>query len=70
VLTVVNLAPDRARTGTLHLDLADLWLDPGRPYDVEDLVTGDVERWTGDTTLIRIDPAVRPALILHIREQR
>ena len=70
VLTVVSLAPDRARTGTVHLDLADLWLDPGRPYEVEDLVTGDVELWTGDTMVIRIDPEVLPARILYIREQR
>ncbi|MBI2763412.1 MAG: alpha-1,4-glucan--maltose-1-phosphate maltosyltransferase [Chloroflexi bacterium] len=70
VLTIVSLAPDEIRSGTLHLDLADLWLDPLRSYEVEDLVSGSVERWTGDEIPIVIDPAILPARVLHIRGRR
>ncbi|MES2210854.1 MAG: alpha-1,4-glucan--maltose-1-phosphate maltosyltransferase [Chloroflexota bacterium] len=69
ILTIVSLAPSEARTGMLHLDLADLWLDGRQPYEVVDLLTGQVEHWTGDVIPIEIDPAVGPARILHIPGQ-
>ncbi len=69
VLTIVSLDPRTTRTGTLELDLGELWLDPQRPYEVEDLVSGEVERWHGRTIPIEIDPATLPARVLHIRGQ-
>ncbi len=69
ILTIVGLAPNDVRSGTLHLDLADLWLDSQRAYEVEDLIDGGVERWEGDRITIEIDPSKLPARVLHIRGQ-
>ncbi len=69
ILTIVSLDPHAVRSGTLRLDLGELWLDPQRPFEVEDLITGTVERWTGDRIPLEIDPAVLPARVLHIRGQ-
>ncbi len=69
ILTIVSLDPKATRIGTLELDLGELWLDPQRPYEVEDLIDGGVERWQGSTITIEIDPGMLPARVLHIRGQ-
>ena len=69
ILTIVSLDPSGARSGTLELDLDELWLDAQRPYEVEDLVHGGVERWQGSRIHVAIDPARLPARVLHIRGQ-
>ncbi|MEK6719106.1 MAG: alpha-1,4-glucan--maltose-1-phosphate maltosyltransferase [Chloroflexota bacterium] len=67
ILTIVSLDPSRVRSGTLHLDLADLWLDAQRSYEVEDLIDGGIEHWEGDRITIEIDPERLPARVLCIR---
>ena len=69
ILTIVSLAPGEVRRGTLELDTADLWLDPERPIEAEDLVSGKVEIWRGRRIAIEIDPAVLPARVFHLRAQ-
>ncbi|MEO5919303.1 MAG: alpha-1,4-glucan--maltose-1-phosphate maltosyltransferase [Candidatus Limnocylindrales bacterium] len=69
ILTIVSLAPGEVRRGTLELDLADLWLDPERRIEVEDLLSGKVETWKGSRIAIEIDPAILPARVLHLRAQ-
>ncbi|MEO8207495.1 MAG: alpha-1,4-glucan--maltose-1-phosphate maltosyltransferase [Chloroflexota bacterium] len=69
VLTIVNLAPNEVRRGTLELNTADLWLDPARPMQVEDLVSGKLETWEGSRIEIEIDPAILPARVFHLRAQ-
>ncbi len=50
----------------MHLDLADIGLDPGARFEVEDLVTGTVWEW-GASNYVRLDAFTRPAHILHVR---
>jgi starch synthase (maltosyl-transferring) len=69
ILTIVSLDPSQVRRGTLVLDTYDLWLDPGRPIEAEDLLTGDIHRFDGNRLEIEIDPAGTPARILRIRRQ-
>ena len=69
VLTIVSLAPNKVLRGTLELDTADLWLDPERPIEAEDLVGGKVEIWKGRRIAIEIDPAILPARVFHLRAQ-
>ncbi len=66
ILTIVSLDPVEVRSGVLNVDLAELWLDPDRPYEVEDLIDGGVERWKGSEIPITIDPAGVPARVLRI----
>ena len=58
-----------AWSGTLELDTDDLWLDPRRVIEVEDLLDGGVERLDGNRLAIVVDPARTPARVLHIRGQ-
>jgi starch synthase (maltosyl-transferring) len=69
ILTIVSLDPSEVRRGTLELDTYDLWLDPARPIEAEDLLTGEVLRFTGNRLPVEIDPASVPARILQIRGQ-
>ena len=69
ILTIVSLDPSQVRRGTLELDTYDLWLDPGRPIEAEDLLSGDVLRFDGNRLSLEIDPAGTPARILHVRGQ-
>ena len=69
VLVVVNLDPSNAHSATLHLDLGLLGLSWDRPYQAEDLLTGEIYRWWGATPWVRLDPlAGQVAHILTLRE--
>lgn len=70
ILTIVNLGPEQTRSGTLDLNTFDLWLDPARPIEVEDLLSGTVEHWSGNQIAVEVDPKVMPARVLHLRGQR
>ncbi len=69
IVTIVSLDPSEVRRGTLELDTYDLWLDPARPIEAEDLLTGEVLRFDSNRLTLELDPAAVPARILHIREQ-
>jgi starch synthase (maltosyl-transferring) len=67
VLTIVSLAPNEVRKGTLHLDLTALGLDDAGKVIVEDLIRGGIETWAGADIEIAIDPAILPARVLHVQ---
>jgi starch synthase (maltosyl-transferring) len=67
VLTVVNLDPDQTRSATLELPLEELGLDPQRAFEAVDLLGGKTLVWQGPHSRVELDPAVCPALILHLR---
>ncbi|MDM7917514.1 MAG: alpha-1,4-glucan--maltose-1-phosphate maltosyltransferase [Candidatus Eisenbacteria bacterium] len=66
VLAVVNLDPRNAQSGWLHFPLEPLRLDPRRPFAVEDLLEGTRTLWQGKRNLVRLDPALGPAMIARI----
>jgi starch synthase (maltosyl-transferring) len=68
VLTVVSLDPTASHAATLELQTNDLWLDPARPIEAEDLLTGEVLRFDGNRLAIETGPTA-PARILHLRGQ-
>src|SRR5207244_344141 len=67
ILTVVNLDPHYPQSGWVDLPLADLGLPAGRPYQVEDLLTGMKFTWSGPRNYLRLDPAALPAHILALQ---
>jgi starch synthase (maltosyl-transferring) len=73
VLTVVNLDPHLARSGTLELPLADLGIDSERPFEVVDLLAGTTALWQGPHNRVELDPATCPAAIFslspHLRSE-
>ncbi len=67
ILAVVSLDSQRKRAGTVELPLRELGIDEGRPYEMVNLIDGSVQVWHGSANRIEIDPAICPALILHVR---
>jgi starch synthase (maltosyl-transferring) len=67
VLTVVNLDPWVTQEATLTLDLALLGVPGDRPYEAYDELTRQSFTWWGPSPYVRLDPAVEPAHVLHLR---
>ncbi|MDX2375550.1 alpha-1,4-glucan--maltose-1-phosphate maltosyltransferase [Microbacterium sp. LRZ72] len=69
IIVIANVDPHSARQTTVHLDTRIWGVTPGEPYEVEDLVTGEVWTWT-DHNFVRLDAFWEPVHILHVRSAR
>jgi starch synthase (maltosyl-transferring) len=69
VIVVANVDPHSARETTVHLDTTIWGIEPGTPFEVEDLITGAVWTWT-DHNFVRLDAFAEPVHILHVKESR
>jgi len=69
ILVVVNLSPHHVHSGWLELDLADLGVDPDRPFQVHDLLTDAHYLWQGQRNYIEVNPHSAPAHIFRIRRR-
>ena len=69
IIVVANVDPHSVRQTTVHLDTLAWGVEPGAPYEVEDLVTGSVWTWT-DHNFVRLDAFTEPVHILHVKGQR
>lgn len=67
VLVVVNLDQENARSGWTDLDLGELGLAPGEPFEVEDLLMGAVFSWVGAANFVQLHPAEAPAHVFRVR---
>jgi starch synthase (maltosyl-transferring) len=67
LLVVVNLDPHRVQESTLHLPLELLGVAEDEPFEMEDVLTGEVFRWRGRRTYVRLDPSERVAHVLRVR---
>jgi starch synthase (maltosyl-transferring) len=67
VLVVVNLDPHHVQSGFVHLDLAELGLQDGVNFRVEDRLTGDVHPWRGSSNFVMLDPYRQPAHVFTLR---
>ena len=56
ILAFVNLDPHHVQSGWSDLDLGALGLDPERPFQVEDLLTGARYVWQGARNFVELDP--------------
>lgn len=70
LLVVVNLDPLHPQAGWVDLDCGLLGIDETRPYEVHDLLTDAVYTWQGRANFVRLDPAIVPAHIFRIRQDR
>ena len=69
VIVVVNVDPHSVRQTTVHLDTREWGVEPGAPFEVEDLLTGAVWTWT-DHDFVRLDAYGEPVHILRVRRPR
>lgn len=65
VLVVVNLDPFFTQEGTLRLDVTELGLNPGEPFEVHDMVTGETYTW-GTENYVRLAPQVNVAHVFRL----
>ena len=69
IIVVANVDPHSARETTVYLDTTLWGVEPGAPFEVEDLVTGAVWTWT-DRNYVRLDAFAEPVHILKVRSPR
>lgn len=69
LLVVVNLDPAAAQEGMVWLDLEVLGLPADEAYEAHDELTGTTFVWNGPENYVRLDPAVQPAHVLHLRRR-
>ena len=68
ILVVANVDPHSVRETTVHLDTRVWGVEPGEPFEVEDLVTGQTWTWT-DHDYVRLDAFDEPVHILAVRKR-
>jgi starch synthase (maltosyl-transferring) len=66
ILVVVNLNPVHWAEATVHLDLAELGIDPAHPFRVHDLITDQAYLWHGSHNYVRLDPFQEPAHVFRV----
>jgi starch synthase (maltosyl-transferring) len=69
VFTVVNLDPHHAQSGWVELPLEELGLDPARPFQAHDLLSGARFLWHGSRNYVELDPLSAPAHIFRLRRR-
>ncbi len=69
IIVVANVDPHSVRQTPVHLDTRIWGVEPGTPFEVEDLVTGATWTWNQDA-FVRLDAFVEPVHILHVKESR
>jgi starch synthase (maltosyl-transferring) len=69
VLTVVNLDPHHTQSGWLELPIDELGIEPDRPYQMHELLTGARFLWHGRRNFVQIDPNRVPVHILRLRRK-
>ncbi len=68
VVVVVNLDAGRSQAAMLDLDLAVLGIDPERPFEVHDLLTGRDFTWHGGRAYVELHPAVQPGHLFRVSQ--
>ncbi len=69
VVCVVNLDPNHVQSGWLELDLEALGIEPGRPFQMHDLVSESRFLWQGPRNYVSLDPRRTPAHVMQLRSR-
>ena len=69
LIVVVNIDPHSVRQTMVHLDTRVWGVEPGEPFEVEDLLTGAQWTWS-DHNFVMLDAFAEPVHILHVKGAR
>jgi len=69
IVCVVNLSPHHPHGGWVELDLAALGIEPDRPYQMHDLLSGARYLWNGARNFVQLDPQRSPAHVFRVRRR-
>lgn len=69
VLAIVNTDPHHVQSCWTELDLDELGLDAGHPFQMHELLTGARYLWQGRRNFVQLDPASAPAHVFRLRHK-
>ena len=69
VLVLVNVDPCHAQSGWTELDLEVLGVEPDRPFQMHELLSGARYLWQGARNFVRLDPSGAPAHVFRLRRK-
>jgi starch synthase (maltosyl-transferring) len=69
LVTVVNLDPHHTQAGFVILPLDELEIPQDRPFEAEDLLTGERYLWQGPRNYVELNPSTRSGHILKIHRR-
>ena len=69
ILVVANVDPHSVRQTMVHLDTRVWGVEPGEPFEVEELLSGAHWTWS-DHNFVKLDAFTEPVHILHVKESR
>jgi starch synthase (maltosyl-transferring) len=67
ILVLVNLDPHNAQSGFAYVPLEIFGLNGSDPFQVKDLLTGEMFVWNGCRNFVIFDPHTRPAHVFRLR---
>jgi starch synthase (maltosyl-transferring) len=67
IVVAVNLDPHHTQSGSVELPLAELNLDPTKPFQMHDLLTNARYLWHGPRNYLSLDPGSVPAHVFRVR---
>ncbi len=68
LLVIVTTDFRNAQSGWINVPTGDLGLLADSPYQVEDLLTGEIFSWNGSRNFVSLDPSRRVAHILRLKQ--
>jgi len=69
IVCVVNLDPNNTHTADVDLNYDVLGLQPDRPFQVHDLLTGSRFTWQSGRNALTLNPQIIPAHVFRIRRR-
>jgi len=69
IVCVVNLDPRNTQTADVNLNYDELGLEPGKPFQVHDLLSGTRFTWHSGKNTLTLNPNVIPAYVFRIRRR-
>ncbi|MDF1754841.1 MAG: alpha-1,4-glucan--maltose-1-phosphate maltosyltransferase [Verrucomicrobiales bacterium] len=66
IICVVNLDPTNTQSGNLHLEIGQMGIQPGRPFEVVDLMYDETYQWRDSTNFVSLDPNTKPVHVLKL----
>jgi len=69
IVCVVNLNPHHTHGGWVELDLGWFGIEPDRPYQMHDLLSGARFLWNGPRNFVQLDPQRSPAHVFRVRRR-
>ena len=67
IFLLVNPDPHNIQSGFAYIPLESFAINDGAPFQVEDLLTGEIFDWRGRRNFVMLDPRSRPAHIFRLR---